>query len=226
MKKIFIIALAVVVLFGTGYGISSYLKNKDTSSVNPLQNNKTEQEDKFNTKASIKDLLTRGKALKCTFEKDADSESGGGGMKGITYIANGKVRSDIEITNGNNEETMEMHSIVNDGWVYSWPTGDKNKGMKIKAIENEDDAENYPSEATSVQDEFNYQCSRWSLVDNTKFTPPADVDFQDYSKMMEGFQNNTENINTEESPQNACQACDNMPNEKLKNECRQSIGCN
>ena len=225
MKKIFIVALAVVVLLGAGYGISLYLKNKNTSPVNLLQSDKTDQENKFNAKTSIKNLLTRGKALKCTFEKDADDESEGGQMKGVTYIANGKVRNDIKITTGVNGETMEMHSIVNDGWVYSWPIGEGNRGMKIKAVENEDNNQDYPSEMANIQNEFAYQCSRWSLVDNKKFVPPADVDFQDYSNMMEGFRDNTENANTENSSQNACQTCDNMPNETLRNECRQSIGC-
>lgn len=225
MKKAILIPLVAVILAGAAYGAKTQL---DKASPTNQATDKPHQE-QFSDKTSIANLIKRGQSLKCTFEKDLGEEQGK--MSGTTYIANNQVRSNFELTGQADRETRKMHSIIKEDWVYTWPVMGENQGVKMKRTATKEENSNGKKEeaATGInpEEKLNYQCSRWATVDKSLFNPPEEVEFQDYSNLS-NFQTEVE-TDTEGSPEinqeSACQACSNLPNQELINQCRQQLDC-
>lgn len=165
---------------------------------------------------SLKDLLTAGVAQKCTFSMTQES----GNQSGTTYITNGKLRGDF--TSQANGKTMETHMIVSGNTSYVWQEGEK-EGFKSSFDPSTSvSGSEAQSASTTASLDFNkqgdYKCSAW-VVDESMFTPPSDVKFNDFSQLMKPT---TSGTGQGESSQ--CSVCDSLSGDD-KTQCRTALSC-
>lgn len=172
---------------------------------------------------SLKELIDRGQASKCTFQMDMEGIE----TEAVVYIAGQKSYSEME-TKDNTGKTYKTYSIIDGEWMYTWSTMTPGTGLKMNLKEMEEMGEEYEDdqEAKSEFDyqknyeqEFEYKCQNW-LQDNSKFVPPANIEFTDWSQLMKDF---TEEMNT--SMGDLCGNCDVISDEEQRKECRESLGC-
>ncbi len=171
---------------------------------------------------SLKDLLALGKSLMCTVTfKD---ESGEG--KSVSYVSGEKMRSDVEMKDAGGKQ-FSSHTIIDGQWMYIWD--DTKKGTKMKLEEPEKTAkedvpdmpdipgqEQQESTKTDLNEEYDYKCVPW-VPNNSKFTPPTDVEFTDLTQAMQQFQQQSE-----QAGQDACAICDSIPDATAQAECKKS----
>ncbi|MBI3952680.1 MAG: hypothetical protein HY336_01860 [Candidatus Doudnabacteria bacterium] len=153
----FLIGFVVVVL--AGLGVFYVMTKKSGTAGNTWS-------------GSASQLLTSGKAQKCTF---SDS-----GVQGVVYVANSKVRSDYE--SEQNGKSVKSHSIMDGNTNYVWVEG-QDKGFKITA----QSSTQIPGMGSTgpgidMEKKMNYSCSSWS-ADSSKFVPPGSVQFMDLSSL-------------------------------------------
>lgn len=168
---------------------------------------------------SIKDLIKLGKSIKCDLAKASDTI-----VSGTAYVSGNKARSDFELKMGEGKTTTG-HFILSGSTMYSWTDGNKAQAVKINVTEIEKlsgkpDAKN--SGADNYSNSMDYKCVTW-LTDASKFVPPADIKFQDFSAILNQFQNKLPAGNFD--TQSMCATCDKMSNAEGKAQCRQSLGC-
>jgi hypothetical protein len=127
---------------------------------------------------SLKDAIAQAVPMKCTF-KDKDVE-------GTSYV-NGKQMYSEMTASG---KTSSI--IVKDDCMWTWANGEK-QGFKFcyKPEESQklwdDINSNTPAKGSAkMPSGAEYNCSP-GLADNSKFTPPADVNFASLDDMMKGL---------------------------------------
>jgi len=182
-KSLFIFLLAVVVLTGC-------LPKKEGSTKTDVSTEKeTKQEESLKEKAepkgegltgTIKDLISLGKSLKCTWKEDDFSSTGY--IKGKKYY--GEVsRKDEE---GNQ---MTGNVIIKDECMWSWDK-DKVEGIKLcfepSEMEGGDDSGKSIWDMESSVTGTEYKCVP-AVIQDSKFEPPTDVNFMDMEEMMKNF---------------------------------------
>lgn len=164
---IILLVIGVVIVAVGGY----FLMNKGKMTGGSLMNG-------GNAFTSIKDALTKSVSLECEY---TDSEN----VKSKYYIKNGAMRADVESSDPEQSGSM----IMKDKMLYSWRG---KEGFAMKLTDTEGDSEINSNEGESEMDtmmkdleEYKDKCKP-SVVSDSLFTPPSDVEFSDMSKMMEG----------------------------------------
>lgn len=219
-KSILIVVLGLVLIFGA-VAFALVFKPKSLPAdelANPSKPGVTEnkpQNDETSVKGSLLDLMKLGKNVKCTYWTDQEGTT----MAGVSYISGQKVRGDFDITtyDVNTEEgsnTIKSHMVTDGEWVYTWSTATP-QGFKMKVDQPENTSTDTTKEAPTkaLNESFDYKCTPW-LVDNSLFEIPSDIEFTDFSTMMEDLKDN-----------NACLACDYIPDAEGKATCKQQLGC-
>ncbi|MCX6740695.1 MAG: hypothetical protein NTZ49_05735 [Candidatus Parcubacteria bacterium] len=218
MKKfIFVLLLAVLVVSGCG---------SKTSSVQQPKSEKLS--------GSIDDLMAKGKDIKCNLvAKEGESI-----VSGTTFISGTRARTDYK--NKVDDKTAVSTHMINDGtWLYSWTDENPEMAIKMKLETLASDALKSGTAQTQAdeagldnyQEKFDYDCYAW-LKDEALFSVPADVNFVDYTTLMENAQKTLNNLNSGNNPamQNVdtktmCATCDNISDASSKSMCRQQLGC-
>lgn len=188
MNRNVIIVILVIVLLLLGVGGYFFLKNSHTTSNGQDSGSMMESSPKGEPSSmkSLKDLLTAGTSQKCTFSEDKGTTS----VNGTTYISGGKIRSDYGSTASG--VTTNGHMITDGKTSYVWMDGQSTGYMMAIPSPSTDNnsgdtsSSNSGSSASQGIDpnkQMNYSCSGWS-ADASLFTPPANVKFSDFSKMM------------------------------------------
>ena len=118
-------------------------------------------------------MLTGGTSMKCEYTEE--------GRNIITYVKGEQFRTDMT---GGTEGSMS--TIYKDDTTWSWNTETK-EGMKMTFQK--------PSITPGMEmeeevDKYKDSCKN-QMISDSLFTPPSDVEFQDYSQMMEQMQNKT-----------------------------------
>jgi len=175
-KKSLYIVVAVVLLLLVGG--ASYMKLKGNKVTSPTSNSATESKGIF---ASVKDALSKKMTLVCEFkdEKNVSVKS---------YIKNGAVR--VTSTGGTTEnqsgdiiikdKKMYMWDVkTKQGFVYDIPDSDTNN-IGTSSGNEASLSENY----LNMIDKYKDSCEI-ATVEDSYFTPPTDVKFQDMSKLLE-----------------------------------------
>lgn len=168
-----IVVIGVIVVGAvalTGRDDRQHENNEDVM----MEEGKIESED---FTGSIKDLFLAGKDVTCDFSHTNDF----GTTEGTIYVKAGdeKFRGDFTIEQ-TDVGTFESH-IINEKTVgYTWgssPYGEV--AIKFPILEELSDSDS--SEDTFDPDqEVDYKCRAWK-VDESKFTPPSDVQFMDFT---------------------------------------------
>lgn len=221
MGKMPMIAVGVVVLAVVaivGYLLIDKPQTQAPNSVNSVNNTSNGN----SAATSLRNLMAMGQNQQCTFT-DVDT-----GSNGTVYVSNSKMRGDF--VSISDSTTVNGHMIVDGDNMYIWTDGEA-QGFKASmsaseevASQIEDNMGGSANSAVDVNAEFDYECSSWS-VDNSKFTLPNGVEFQDFSAMMEGVgEMMEENSSSEEGSSDQCGICDSVPAESQA-QCRAALGC-
>jgi len=208
MKKILFLLLALVLVLG-GCGA----KPGEVKQAKPEK-----------LTGSIDQLMAKNKNLKCDLIAKADALI----SSGTTFISGGKARIDFKTKMG---EVIVTSHMINDGtWLYTWTEEYPNQSFKMKLDSLPKETNLNTNAAAGVEDynaQFDYNCYSW-VKDNAMFTPPANVNFQDYTKMMQSLQGlgNTgaggvPNLDSS----TLCASCNSISDAATKALCKQQLGC-
>jgi hypothetical protein len=108
---------------------------------------------------SFTDFIARGGSWKCSIDPAAPASQAIGGVTGMAYVANGKVRADLRIKTQNEQKEVvygETHVITDGIYVYAWaPTVAQGYKLKLASIQGTWDEE-------SGNPTFTYDCQPWS----------------------------------------------------------------
>lgn len=182
-KMILASIVIVILLLGIGgyYVMSKNATSSPTSTVAP-----TNAPTAANAFTSIQDALSKSVSLQCEYTDES-------GRKTLAYIKAGAVRTDM--TGKTPEENGSV--IMKDKKMYFW---NGKQGIMMEFDVNQM-AKNVPSGSPTTQksspapkqedganvmeslEKFREHCKP-AVVDDALFVPPADVKFQDFSKMM------------------------------------------
>lgn len=167
--------IVIIIIALLGYFLMS---NKSTSSTDSISADSKETNDSAVSKSSVNSLLGTGKNVTC---KITYPDNGGSGS---IYVSDKKFSGEFSFTSGG--KTTQT-SVINDGdYMYSWYG---TTGMKFKASSTTapSPASGTGGQSADLDKQVDMNCSAWT-ADNSKFVPPADVQFTDYTEMMQKTQ--------------------------------------
>lgn len=224
-KIISISLLILVALFATGCIKKPQTDQAQTKTSDSTTQKSDDDVDSFT--GNLMDVLKMGKAVKCT-----GTYTGEEGSMDMTVYASGE-KSYSEMTFDLGEEgTMESYSIYDGDWMYSWNNMGMASKMKVSDMEelagDMPEAEDYEGADAETpqafQQDFNYKCRPW-IADNSKFTPPSDIEFVDLTQTMKDFTEAMESGNMQDLMDSGCSACDMIPDAAEKAECKANLSC-
>ncbi len=144
----------------------------------------------FSQKSTLKNLLGMSKNLTCSYVfEDTENKFQ---VKGTTYISGKKFAQEGETTDpADKTKTIKSYMLSDGDYVYTWSPSQKGTGMKIKIEEpKNEDIETPKTDVAGAKDnmekEYDMDCKPW-VVDQTKFTLPADIKFTDFSEMLKNL---------------------------------------
>lgn len=193
MNKTYLLGVGAVVAIAVvaGLALTSTKEEPENGAESMTERMSEKMSGKMSMKHSLKDFLGMGDTLKCTYSSTDENAT----TEGITYVANGKVRSDSTTTPTKTGTAMSSYSIIDGEYMYSWGS-EMPEGMKMKLDamtemgnmtkpETGADAQP-PKEVVAYDEALDYDCEAWS-VDASLFVPPSNITFTDYSEMMKGM---------------------------------------
>jgi len=176
--------------------------SKDSKSANDI----------FSQPMSFVELMKLGENYTCTFSDSSE----GTAVSGTVYVAgkDNKFRTDYVTTiaeseisgsGASAEAITQTGSMISDGeYSYIWDSA-SDQGIKMKFNPADEEkmkeyeaygeelmkdlpkSESDDSSPFDQSQEMNYDCNRWT-VDSSKFTPPSDIVFMDFSEQMNQFE--------------------------------------
>src|SRR5581483_5937980 len=177
MKKILLVVVILLILGGGGY----YLYSKQMA-----KNSSPAMQQTGGLFGSIKDALSKSLSLQCAFTTED-------GTNVVAYMKAGAVRVDSEA-----KEAQQSGSyIMKDKKLYFWQKGSKEgtmmesvepsitpeKTQEVRPTATGSSQENQSDNLLSMLEKFKDKCKP-TVVGDDLFTPPSDVKFTDFSKMM------------------------------------------
>src|SRR3989344_4779890 len=158
---------------------------------------------------TIRGLLGLGKNVTCTFENTDDT---GNTSSGTIYVAGDKMRGDFN--NSGPAGAFEGHMIRDGEYAYSWSTLVP-QGTKFKL--DQEDAGEKDEKNVDLDKQVDMYCQSWS-VDNSKFSLPDGIEFQDISKAVKQIEEQSE-----DAQQLQQSACDQITDPQAKAACLQAL---
>lgn len=215
MNKTVVVIVAVVILILLGGGGAYTMMNRTGTKSQKSENTVSKKPAQSgNVKKSFRDLFSIGENQECTF---SDTTAG---SHGTIYIGSNELRGDFE-SNVNNK-TVRSHIIQDRENMYVWTDNEK-QGFKVARDSVEKAVENMGDVAVDLNKEADYSCKTWS-VDTGVFSLPSDVEFQDYSKMMEGAGEFMNSASGTPAINFNCSACDSLSGD-AKASCLTALKC-
>ncbi len=165
MKKIFpIVAIVVVGLLAVGAWLI-FGQGKSVSGPAELLVGKKEE----TLTGSLKDLITRGISMKCSFKNES--------LSGTAYLKGQKYYAEIS------QEGKQGFIIMKDNCMWTWDK-DSAQGVKMCFQPSEVEGEDVWEQADQTgqgSPEGEYTCQA-AVVSDLKFNPPTNVEFMDMSQ--------------------------------------------
>ncbi len=229
-KLISIFLLILIALFATGC-------TKKVSDITGSAGKET-GDGVENIKGSIMDVLKLGKSVKCT-----GSYSNEDGSMEMTVYAAGK-KSYSEMIMGTKEGgTFKTYSIVDGEWMYTWTDMEDmpeeaammmSMATKMKVSDMEELSKDMPNagdqqaanqeKSQAFQKEFDYKCKAW-IPDNSKFTPPSDIEFTDITQSMKDLKESMDSGDLKDMMEAGCKNCDMLQDAAARAECKANLNC-
>ncbi len=184
---------------------------------------------------SLRELLAKTEPTHCTVRSGSDTQTSDGDV----YVSGGKMRTDFTSTVVSGPaagKKMVAHMIVDDTTSYMWGDGEMKFGLtmaKKDMLEVRPEAGNTPTNkaAMDMNERSDYECGTWT-PDESFFVPPADISFQDMSKIAvpapakPGSSQPVPNAKsgvTDADAAKLCGACDQAG--AGREQCRIALGC-
>ena len=205
---ILIIVLAIGAYFV--FGNSSQNKTQTTD----VATNAQRADESQSTTSSIKSLLSGNKNVMCTVKYPPDSGMNG---EGTVYVSANKMRGDF-IMMVNNQST-DSHMISDGEYMYSW-SSQAAQGTKIKMETIDKQQTGQEKSNADINQQVDLNCSDWS-VDDSKFTPPAEIKFTELNIPVNTTQNQSPG---QAGGQNLSTVCDQITDPQAKAACMQQTG--
>lgn len=222
MNKTLIAILATVAVVAVAAGAYFTLGNSSEDTVGTTsQDSENNSTDVNQFSGTFAELLALGQNYTCTFDTTDDT---GNQTSGVVYVAGAgnKMNGEFLVTEPDGN-TMDGN-IVRDGeYNYVW-TSLQSDGIKTKITDEDTSifAVNEGESETGISDDDNvdFDCQKWN-VDNSKFTPPSDINFVEFSlpSVMEGSGETDQEVNLD------CSLCDQVPEGEARNQCLSTLGC-
>lgn len=159
--------------------------------------------------ADLATAVASGQSYKCTYTAE--------GFKAESWIKGDKYSSELKTNEGD-----VIHSISDGTWAYTWVEG-QTQGMKMRlsdfktqdtgGIQNLD----YADMASAIENAMNVDC-RPAVLQDSLFTPPSNIKFQDVGELMRQMQGQM-NASGRGEVQDTCSYCSMITDEEARQEC-------
>lgn len=147
-------------------------------------NGNIDQEEIFNSSPS--EMIKLGKSLHCTFSYNLEGEMASAGE---FYLdgKNERFRSETMVKDVQSKVEMQSTMIFDKNLMYSWSATPGYPAIKMTVqMENQAGSDIQETEQLDWDQNAQYKCKKWN-VDDSLFTPPANIDFIDFDQMMNSF---------------------------------------
>lgn len=176
-------AFAYFALFGSSSDVSEQQVAERTDSAQ-IENEQIEAGNPLSGRGTFDQLVALGQNLECQVSYRPEGQETT--VDGTYFVSNGDMRADFLVWSpelGNQVSSM----IVLPEQTYVWSEIDgQTYGMSFATDMFEDPESAVADDAVvSMDEEVEYTCSAWVRVDRSIFQPPANVQFQDYSQLMQ-----------------------------------------
>ncbi len=214
-QKQIIIAVIVLVLLLLGLGGYLMFGKNTAPQQNQTSNTTPGQQTTNSAMNSLMNLITSGSNVTCDYNLPTDEN--GYSVKGTVYLSQGNMRGDfVTITEGKSTN-MSMIRKGNDNYIW----GDAIEAG-IKMTLDPEDLQTETNEASKYVDlnkEVDMRCNPWG-VDQSKFNPPTNVKFTDYTKMVE---ESKKMMKDNEGTTYDSSLCDSIEDASAKTACQKAM---
>jgi len=151
-------------------------KTTEPAGTTPQTEQNQTQEEGKTIFDSIKDAMSKSLSLECKYaEKETEV---------VAYIKGKSVRSDSEY------QGTKTSVIIKDNQMWLWTNKD-NQGMVLDVGESSQDQAGQtgttnPDDVIEAIEKYKQNC-RQTIVADSLFNPPGNIDFQDLSQMLKNF---------------------------------------
>jgi len=212
MKNIGIAIGAIILILILGAGGFLFMKyskapaTSSTQSAKPASNNSTSD--------SILSLLSGGKNVNCSITYPDNKGTG------TIFVADKKFAGDFTTTDTAGKETTG-HMISDGTFMYIW-SGSMTTGIKMNLADAKNTAQNAQNtQGVDINQKVGLNCSPW-LPDNSKFTVPTNIKFQDMSELLKQFQPQVTTA-PKTGTQTGASPCDQITDPTAKAACAKAL---
>ena len=219
MKKTgLIIGIIIILLIIVG----AFFLTKKSAVQTPVTQNQTQTQatekspastnNSQTIESSLKDLLTGGKSVACTYSNKLESAT----INGKVYVANGKMRGDFETTTSD-KVAVKGHMVVDAQTSYVW-TDMSNQGMKV-SLNNLPKPTGTKSNTPDINQKMNYTCENWN-ADASVFALPSNITFREITiPSVPSIGAAAGDLSSQ------CGVCNNVPAGPGREACRTQFSC-
>jgi len=178
MKNVGLAIAAIVIIIVIALGGFYLMKSSKTPTS--TQTTKTQNANPSTLKGSILSLLSGGKNVNCSIAYPDNKGTG------TIFVSDKKFAGDFTTKDASGKETIG-HTISDGTYIYVWSAA-MTTGIKMNLADAKNTAQNAQNtQSFDVNQQVGLNCSPW-LPDNSKFTVPANIKFQDVSQLLKQFQ--------------------------------------
>lgn len=182
-KKIIVILVAVFVVLA-GLVTVLVINKDDSASSNQTQAPAAEQvEQRSQTANTISQLLSSSKSEQCKLNTTNEGVT----VVGDMYFADNKLRADYTSTQNSKTTTGSMIILADKQYVWD-VAGKKGVSFSFARDQIESESSNIKNQTGfDVTKQYDFRCQAWN-IDETKFVPPTDVQFTDFTNLQNQLQ--------------------------------------
>jgi hypothetical protein len=209
VKNIKLIIAAVIVILIIVVGGVLFLKYAKTPTQPQATGTQSAKTANSNSATdSISSLLSGGKNVNCSITYPNNQGTG------TVFVSDKKFAGDFTMKDNSGKETA-THTISDGTYIYVWSSAMQG-GIKMKFADAKSTAQDTQStQGVDINQKVDLKCSPW-LPDNSKFTVPANIKFQDMSQF---FQQATTTPKVGTGTQTEASPCDQIPAGPTKTAC-------
>lgn len=150
------------------------------SSKSPVTTQTAKPQNNNSINGSIASLLSGGKNVNCSITYPDNKGTG------TIFVSDKKFAGDFTTKDASGKETIG-HTISDGTNIYVWSAA-MTTGIKMNLVDAKNTAQNTQNtQSFDVNQKVGLNCSPW-LPDNSKFTVPTNIKFQDVSQLLKQFQ--------------------------------------
>lgn len=212
-----ILGSLVVVVIGLVLFFFLRSQEQQIASNQPAGQMATEESEPKTQSRSFKELLDTGAPVQCHINETIS----GSRVVGSVYVGSGKMRGDFDTTLENGER-VKAHMITVNETAHVWSDAAMT-GIKVKLSETEKLSAEQKTQGIDPDKKYNVDCGAW-VVDQSVFTLPADVTFQELN--VGAAASGGTSANTEDIKKFTCSVCDQAPPGEARDRCKAQYQCN